>query len=77
MGRNMFKRIEVAFPVRDAALRRRVVEEGLGMCLADNADAWLLGRDGEWRQPPRRGRAPPRSAQTELLARLRAPDEAE
>jgi polyphosphate kinase len=77
MGRNMFKRIEVAFPVRDAALRRRVVEEGLRMCLADNADAWLLGRDGEWRKPPRRGRAPPRSAQAELLARLRAPDEAE
>jgi polyphosphate kinase len=75
MGRNMFKRIEVAFPVRDPELKRRVVDEGLRACLADNADAWLLGHDGEWRKPRRRGRA--RSAQAELLARLRQPDDAE
>jgi polyphosphate kinase len=76
MGRNLFKRIEVAFPVRDPALRRRVVDEGLALCLADNTDAWLLDADGSWRKPRRRGRAQPRSAQAELLARLREPEEA-
>jgi polyphosphate kinase len=77
MGRNLFKRIEVAFPVRDPELKRRVVDEGLVACLADNVDAWLLGPDGEWRKLPRRGRARARSAQAELLARLRQPDDAE
>jgi len=76
MGRNMFKRIEVAFPVRDPALKRRVVEEGIGLCLADDADAWTLRQDGTWHKARRRGRAPPRSAQAELLARLREPEDA-
>jgi polyphosphate kinase len=76
MGRNMFKRIEVAFPVRDPALKRRVVEEGIGLCLADDADAWTLRQDGTWHKARRRGRGPARSAQAELLARLREPEEA-
>ena len=29
MGRNLFRRIEVAFPVRDPVLRKRVIDEGL------------------------------------------------
>jgi len=74
MGRNMFKRIEVAFPVRDPALRRRVVDEGLLVYLADNRDAWTLDADGTWKKAGGRGRARRRSAQSELLARLRAPD---
>ncbi len=73
MGRNLFKRIEVAFPVRDAVLRKRVINEGLRAYLADNRDAWELGPDGAWSKPkPRRG-ARTRSAQAELLARLQAP----
>jgi polyphosphate kinase len=72
MGRNLFKRIEVAFPVRDPALRRRVIDEGLFRYLKDNQDAWELQSDGQWRKVvPRRG-ARPRSAQRELLALLRA-----
>jgi polyphosphate kinase len=77
MGRNLFKRIEVAFPVRDAALKRRVVDEGLLRYLADNRDAWALGADGSWRKVHPRGRAKPRSAQNELLARMRGTDEKE
>ncbi len=42
MGRNMFRRVEVAFPVRDQVLRKRVVDEGLRAYLADNVDAWEL-----------------------------------
>ncbi len=72
MGRNLFKRIEVAFPVRDPALKRRVIDEGLFCYLKDNRDAWELQSDGRWQKVvPRRG-ARSRSAQEELLARLRA-----
>ena len=73
MGRNLFKRIEVAFPVRDPALAKRVVDEGLQSYLADNRDAWVLTADGTWKKIAPHGRAQPRSAQAELLARLREP----
>ncbi|MDE2626870.1 MAG: polyphosphate kinase [Burkholderiales bacterium] len=46
MGRNMFGRIEVAWPVRDAKLRQRVIDECLVPCLRDRQDAWLLHADG-------------------------------
>ena len=46
MGRNLFRRIEVAFPVRDPELKQRVIDEGLKAYLADNRDAWELARDG-------------------------------
>ncbi len=75
MGRNMFRRIEVAFPVRDPALRKRVVDEGLKAYLADNRDAWQLHADGHWTRVKPRGRTKARSAQADLLARMRAPDE--
>jgi len=74
MGRNLFRRVEVAFPVRDPELRKRVVEEGLMAYLADNRDAWTLDASGTWtRVKPRRG-ARVRSAQADLLARMRAPE---
>jgi polyphosphate kinase len=76
MGRNLFKRIEVAFPVREAALAKRVVDEGLLAYLADTRDAWSLTADGKWKKIGH-GRAQPRSAQTELLARLRAAEAAD
>ena len=40
MGRNMFRRIEVAWPVRDAVLRQRVIDECLVPYLRDARDAW-------------------------------------
>src|SRR5438105_2810977 len=70
MGRNMFRRIEVAFPVVDAALKRRVVEEGLDVYLADNCDAWELAADGQWAKLKARGRERAVSAQNELLKRM-------
>ena len=57
MGRNLFRRIEVAFPVRDAVLRKRVVEEAQSACLADTRDAWELEPDGSWVKLAPRGRA--------------------
>jgi polyphosphate kinase len=46
MGRNMFGRIEVAWPVRDAQLRQRVIDECLVPYLHDRQDAWALQADG-------------------------------
>jgi polyphosphate kinase len=48
MGRNMFGRIEVAWPVRDARLRQRVIDECLVPYLHDHQDAWQLHADGSY-----------------------------
>jgi polyphosphate kinase len=50
MGRNMFRRIEVAWPVRDAALRQRVIDECLVPYLHDRQDAWSLQSDGSYQR---------------------------
>ena len=70
MGRNLFRRIEVAFPVLDPALKARVVAEGLKPYLADNCDAWELAGDGSYARPQVRRRSRSRAAQQELLDRL-------
>jgi polyphosphate kinase len=70
MGRNLFRRIEVAFPVLDPALKARVIDEGLKPYLADSHDAWELGPDGIYTRARAKGRATPLSAQGELLQRM-------
>jgi len=75
MGRNLFRRIEVAFPVRDPALRKRVVDEGLKAYLADNREAWELDAEGRWSKVKARRGTKKRSAQSDLLARMAAHDE--
>jgi polyphosphate kinase len=70
MGRNLFRRIEVAFPVLDKELKARVITEGLAVCFEDNCSAWDLGADGKYARakPARRARAC--AAQELLLDRL-------
>jgi polyphosphate kinase len=69
MERNLHRRIEVAFPIRDPALRRRVIEESLEYYLRDNTQSWLLQEDGSYvRAEP--GEAAPFSAQSTLLKAL-------
>ncbi len=48
MSRNMFRRIEVAWPVRDATVRQRVIDECLVPYLHDKQDAWELQADGSY-----------------------------
>jgi polyphosphate kinase len=48
MSRNMFGRIEVAWPVRDPLLRQRVIDECLVPYLCDARDAWVLQPDGQY-----------------------------
>ncbi len=66
MNRNMFRRIEVAWPVRDSALRQRVIDECLIPYLHDTSDAWLLQANGSYR---RAGSGGP-SAQKALMQRF-------
>ncbi len=65
MGRNMFGRVEVGWPVRDPQLRRRVIDECLVPYLLDSRDAWLLNSDGSYRAAGRNGA----SAQEALMRR--------
>jgi polyphosphate kinase len=55
MGRNMFGRIEVAWPVRDVQLRQRVIDECLVPYLHDAQDAWMLQSDGHYEPVERTG----------------------
>ncbi|MEY4750429.1 MAG: hypothetical protein RIQ60_2643 [Pseudomonadota bacterium] len=48
MTRNMTRRIEVAWPVLDRSLRRRVIDECLLPYLNDDVDAWQLAADGSY-----------------------------
>lgn len=67
MPRNLFRRIEVVFPVEDGNLRDRIIEEVLGRQLADNVKARLLQPDGRYLLPPLLKGAKPRQSQREFM----------
>ena len=48
MNRNMLRRVELAWPVEDAVIRQRVIDECLVAYLHDNVDAWSLNADGHY-----------------------------
>jgi polyphosphate kinase len=49
MPRNLFRRVEVAFPVFDSKLKKRVIAEGLMPYLHDNTQAWQMDAEGAYR----------------------------
>lgn len=65
MSRNLIRRIEVAWPVRDPVQRQRVIDEGLVPYLHDTRDAWALDADGAYTRVAEDGV----SAQQALLLR--------
>ena len=70
MNRNMLRRIEVAWPVREPALRQRIIDECLLAYLHDEALAWQMQADGSYLRPV----APidsPRNVQQALMDRYR------
>ena len=69
MERNFFRRIELAFPVLDPKLKKRVITEGLKFYLADNQQSWDMNGEGIY-QRRRSSRAKPHSAQGELMVTL-------
>jgi polyphosphate kinase len=67
MPRNLDTRVELLSPVLAPGLRAELMET-MELCLADDANAWLLGADGEWTK--RTAAAdPPRDVQRELMAK--------
>ncbi len=66
MTRNMLGRIELAWPVRDASMRQRVIDECLVPYLHDTLDAWTLAPDGHYRRIGEEGI----SAQQALMRRF-------
>ncbi len=48
MQRNLYRRVEVAFPVEQEALKARVLREGLLSYLDDTEGAWEMGADGAY-----------------------------
>ena len=48
MDRNFFRRVEVAFPILDPALKRRVIRESFTLAFKDNTRAWLQQPDGKF-----------------------------
>jgi polyphosphate kinase len=72
MSRNMMRRIEVAWPVRNAALRQRVIDECLVPYLHDRRDAWMLNTDGSFSRIGHQGV----SAQQALIKRYRPASDA-
>ena len=69
MERNFFKRIELALPILDPKLKRRVVTEGLKFYLADNQQGWEMNSQGTY-QRRRSPRSKPHNAQGELMVTL-------
>ncbi|WP_018938509.1 MULTISPECIES: polyphosphate kinase 1 [unclassified Thioalkalivibrio] len=70
MPRNFFRRVEVAFPVRDPELRDRVAEESLFNYLQDSSTAWALQPDGSYQRIRPTAGEIPYSAQESLSAQL-------
>jgi len=70
MNRNLFRRVEVAFPVLDSELKQRVINEGLKPYLKDNHKAWELDADGNYRRRKPSARQPLFSAQDHLMETL-------
>jgi len=68
MGRNLLRRVEACFPIRDPALRRDVIAQGLTPYLADNAATWQLKADGSYQRLKPRGQE--KSAQLMLMQKL-------
>ncbi|MEI6617470.1 MAG: polyphosphate kinase 1 [Betaproteobacteria bacterium] len=71
MNRNMVRRIELAWPVSDPALRQRLIDECLLAYMHDGLDAWEMQADGSYHAV--RGQTPHggHSAQTALMALYR------
>ena len=72
MDRNLFHRVEVAFPITDQKLFRQIYDDGLISYLNDTVQAWQLDSSGNWSalKDTRSQSAKPHNAQAYLLEKL-------
>ncbi|MEM9101050.1 MAG: polyphosphate kinase 1 [Pseudomonadota bacterium] len=67
MERNLYKRVEVCFPIEDPKKRQWVIKYGLLAHIDDNVAAWELQEDGEYQKMSPQPDETKRAAQTLLL----------
>jgi polyphosphate kinase len=77
MSRNMLRRIEIAWPIKDEEMQQRIMQECLMPYLADTADAWVQIPNGEYERINQQNSTSKRSATTQsaqqqLIARFSA-----
>ena len=73
MSRNLNQRIEVAFPIENPALKKRIISESFETYLKDNSQAWALDGNGHYDRLHPSDAEKPCSAQFELLTKLASP----
>lgn len=69
MDRNVFRRVEIAYPILDSESKARLIGD-LDLYLSDNTNAWQLMPDGSYRRLSPRAGERPLSAHHSLLERL-------
>ena len=72
MNRNMLRRVELAWPVNDPAIRQRLIDECLVAYLHDGRDAWDLQPDGKYLRVSSPDPAQGHGAQAALMDRYSA-----
>ncbi|MDX8397792.1 MAG: polyphosphate kinase 1 [Mariprofundaceae bacterium] len=68
MSRNLLKRVETCFPIRDKKLARKILNTALRPYLSDNYGAWTLRKDAKYYRVKSSGKL--RHAQLELMQDL-------
>jgi polyphosphate kinase len=71
MDRNLYRRVEIAFPLLDPVIKARVIYEGLKVLLQDNQSAWIMQSSGDYQLIKTKSKYPFK-AQLELLHMLQA-----
>lgn len=69
MNRNMMRRVELAWPIKDPAQRQRIVDECLVAYLHDDLDAWDMLPDGQYVRVIPENRRLAHGAQAALVSR--------
>ncbi len=69
MNRNMFRRVEICFPIENKKLQNRILQD-LNLYLNDNTQAWILQSDGSYQQLQKADAEEPIQAQAVLMQEL-------
>jgi len=69
MNRNMFRRVEICFPIENKKLQSRILQD-LNLYLKDNTQAWLLQSDGTYQRLRKTEAEESIQAQTVLMHEL-------
>ncbi|WP_227686477.1 polyphosphate kinase 1 [Psychrobacter sp. NG27] len=75
MDRNLFHRVEVAFPIENKKLFKQIYQDGLLNYLQDNTQAWALDGTGVWQQLQPTAGEEPHVAQEYLLKTINRVEE--